>query len=91
MLGPDKSIDIETGTTDPSIETLQMFEIPNGRALKNKHPWDKFCTCNPLFAESRSKETYFSEVLVGYMFVCLVISLNLSQDDVFLSNYKYWT
>ena len=91
MLGPDKSIDIETGTTDLSIETLQMFEIPNARALKNKHPWDQFCTCNPLFTESRSKETDLSEVLVGYMFVCLVIFLNLSQDDAFLSNYKYWT
>ena len=42
MLGPDRSIGIATETTDTSIETLQISEIPDASALKNKHPWDLF-------------------------------------------------
>ena len=42
MLGPDRSIDIATETTDTSIENLQISEIPDASALKNKHPWDLF-------------------------------------------------
>ena len=37
-LGPDQSIDIGTGTTGPSIEPLQFFNIPDANAAKNKYP-----------------------------------------------------